>query len=149
MHRFALAVTKRIGLEVAFCQLIQELKREGLFYIRAYEAPAGTDNIMRLFSQSHHFESGKVMLPGTASWLDDNRCELTSFPGSKHDDQVDSTTQALHYMSTNTNPEMWGQIGTRLLAASLQNGISASYCWNSPGLERRTNRGFHGFGEFA
>jgi predicted phage terminase large subunit-like protein len=92
LHRFALAVTKRIGLEVAFCLLIQELKREGLLYIRAYEAPAGTDKIMRLFSQSHHFESGKVMLPGTASWLDDYRRELTSFPGSKHDDQVDSTT---------------------------------------------------------
>jgi predicted phage terminase large subunit-like protein len=92
-------------------QLIQELKREGLLYIRAYEAPAGTDKIMRLFSQSHHFESGKVMLPATASWLDDYRRELTSFPGSKHDDQVDSTSQALHYMSTNTTEEIWARLG--------------------------------------
>ena len=91
-------------------QLIQELKREGLFYICAYEPPTGTDKIMRLFAQSHHFEAGKVMLPSTASWLDDYRHELTSFPGSKHDDQVDSTAQALHYMATNNSLEIWAKI---------------------------------------
>lgn len=91
-------------------QLIQELKREGLFYICAYEPPTGTDKIMRLFAQSHHFEAGKVLLPGTASWLDDYRRELTSFPGSKHDDQVDSPAQALHYMATNNSLEVWAKI---------------------------------------
>ena len=92
-------------------QLIQELKREGLLIIRAYEPPTGADKVMRLFAQSHHFESGKVMLPSTASWLDDYRRELTAFPGSKHDDQVDSTTQALHYMASNTGAEIWAKLG--------------------------------------
>jgi predicted phage terminase large subunit-like protein len=92
-------------------QLIQELKREGLLYIHGYEPPTGADKVMRLFAQSHHFESGKVMLPATASWLDEYRRELTAFPGSKHDDQVDSTTQALHYMATNTSLEVWARIG--------------------------------------
>src|SRR5580698_8141028 len=49
-------------------QLIQELKREGLLHIRAYEPPTGTDKVMRLFAQSHHFESGKILLPTNASW---------------------------------------------------------------------------------
>jgi predicted phage terminase large subunit-like protein len=78
-------------------------------YIRAYEPPAGTDKIVRLFAQSHHFEAGKVLLPNSAPWLDEYRRELTSFPGSKHDDQVDSTTHALHYMSTN-NLEIWPRL---------------------------------------
>ena len=92
-------------------QLIQELKREGLLYIRPYLPPTNTDKIVRLFAQSHHFESGKVLLPSSASWLDDYRRELTSFPGSKHDDQVDSTTQALHYMASNTSLEVWAKLG--------------------------------------
>jgi predicted phage terminase large subunit-like protein len=40
-------------------QLIQELKREGVLRIKEYEPPSGTDKIMRLVSQSAHFESGK------------------------------------------------------------------------------------------
>jgi len=91
-------------------QLIQELKREWLPYVREYQPPAGTDKVVRLFAQSHHFESGKV-LPSSAPWLDDYRRELTSFPGSKHDDQVDSTTQALHYMASNNSLEVWERIG--------------------------------------
>jgi predicted phage terminase large subunit-like protein len=47
-------------------QLIQELKREGLIYIRGYEPPSGMDKIMRLFAQSPQFESGKVLLPRNA-----------------------------------------------------------------------------------
>ena len=91
-------------------QLIQELKREGLLYIRPYLPPTNTDKIVRLFAQSHHFESGKVLLPSGAAWLNEYTRELTSFPGSKHDDQVDSTTQALHYMSTNNNLEIWARL---------------------------------------
>jgi hypothetical protein len=33
------------------------------------------------------------------------------FPGSKHDDQVDSTTQALQYMASNTSSEIWAKLG--------------------------------------
>jgi len=92
-------------------QLIQELKREGLLYVRAYEPPSGADKALRLFAQSHHFESGKVLLPSNASCLPEYVRELTSFPGSKHDDQVDSTTQALHHMASNTSLEIWAKLG--------------------------------------
>jgi hypothetical protein len=35
---------------------------------------------------------------GRCSWLDDYIVELIGFPGTKYDDQVDSTTQALDHM---------------------------------------------------
>jgi predicted phage terminase large subunit-like protein len=66
---------------------------------------------MRLFAQSQHFESAKVLLPRAAPWLNEYTRELTSFPGSKHDDQVDSTTQALHYMASNNTLEIWAKLG--------------------------------------
>lgn len=53
---------------------------------------------MRLHAQTHLFENGLVYLPRNAPWLSEYERELTSFPGSKYDDQVDSTTQALDYM---------------------------------------------------
>jgi predicted phage terminase large subunit-like protein len=59
--------------------------------------PPATDKVLRLFSVSSHFEAGKVLLPASASWLDEYRRELLTFPGSKHDDQVDSTTQAIEH----------------------------------------------------
>jgi predicted phage terminase large subunit-like protein len=53
---------------------------------------------MRLYAQTAKFENGLVLLPSSASWLKDYVHELTTFPGAKFDDQVDSTTQALDHM---------------------------------------------------
>ena len=53
---------------------------------------------MRLHACSDRFENGRVFLPANAPWLDDYVVELIGFPGTKHDDQVDSTTQALDYL---------------------------------------------------
>jgi predicted phage terminase large subunit-like protein len=78
-------------------QLIQELTQEGLSGITRYEPPA-CDKIMRLHGQTAVFENGLVLIPKEAHWLQDYLQELTTFPGSKHDDQVDSTTQALAWM---------------------------------------------------
>jgi phage terminase large subunit-like protein len=41
------------------------------------------------------FESGKVFLPVAAPWLAELEAELFSFPQSRHDDQIDSISQAL------------------------------------------------------
>jgi predicted phage terminase large subunit-like protein len=79
-------------------QLLQDLKRDGLYGATAYD-PNGLDKIMRLFSQTGVFESGRVMLPRTAPWLGEYLAELMTFPGSKHNDQVDSTSQALDWYS--------------------------------------------------
>jgi predicted phage terminase large subunit-like protein len=79
-------------------QLIQDLKAEGVHAVTAYQPPAGTDKIMRLHAQTAQFENGRVLLPSRAPWLADYVNELTSFPGSRYDDQVDSTTQALDHL---------------------------------------------------
>ena len=78
-------------------QLIQELINEGVSGITRYE-PQACDKIMRLHGQTDAFENGLVLLPNDAHWLAEYVHEITTFPGSKHDDQVDSTTQALALM---------------------------------------------------
>lgn len=78
-------------------QLIQELRNESFSSIHAYE-PAACDKIMRFHTQTDLFETGRVLLPTDAHWLGDYIHEIITFPGSKHDDQVDSTAQALHYL---------------------------------------------------
>ena len=45
-------------------------------------------------------EAGRVKLPTTAPWLDDLRSELAAFPFGRHDDQVDSVSQFLGWVTT-------------------------------------------------
>lgn len=82
--------------------LLQELKWEGVYCLEPYKSEAGRDKHMRLADQSIKFEQGRVWLPNDASWLDAYIKELTGFPGSKHDDQVDATTQALDVLGALT-----------------------------------------------
>jgi predicted phage terminase large subunit-like protein len=91
-------------------QLIQDLKNEGLCGIKPYEPLPGSDKILRLHAQSAEFENGRVLLPRSAPWLDGYVRELTTFPGSKYDDQVDSTTQALHYLKSNSSLDVWARL---------------------------------------
>jgi predicted phage terminase large subunit-like protein len=76
-------------------QLIQDLQNDGAINVVEYRPPAGTDKVMRLHACSDRFENGRVLSPENAPWLDDYIVELIGFPGTKQDDQVDSTTQAL------------------------------------------------------
>ncbi len=50
-------------------------------------------------AQSAKIEAGAVFLPRQAPWLDDLRAEILAFPHGMHDDQVDSISQALSWMS--------------------------------------------------
>jgi predicted phage terminase large subunit-like protein len=93
-------------------QLIQELQTEHLFGVTPYEPPTGTDKIMRLHAQTAWFENGLVFLPRNAPWLADYVTELTGFPGTKYDDQVDSTTQALSYLKVASALEIWVRLGS-------------------------------------
>ena len=61
--------------------------------------PVG-DKVMRLHAQTAAIENGFVFLPREAHWLEDYVEELTLFPKGAHDDQVDSTAQALAYLTT-------------------------------------------------
>ena len=79
--------------------LIQELKSSGMFGIKPYKPLPGSDKEMRFVAQSIKFENGKVFLPEKAPWLDEYISEITGFPGTKYDDQVDSTSQALECLT--------------------------------------------------
>jgi phage terminase large subunit-like protein len=52
-----------------------------------------------------------VLLPKHAFWLPEYIAELTGFPGTRHDDQVDSTTQALDYLRNNGDVFIWARLG--------------------------------------
>ena len=102
-------------------QVIQDLKNDGCFEVKSYSAPPQTDKIMRLHAQTAVFESGKVLLPTVALWLAEYERELTTFPRTKFDDQVGSTTQALDYFSQNRGAEIWAILG-RGYRQELRNG---------------------------
>ncbi|EDP61001.1 hypothetical protein BAL199_14577 [alpha proteobacterium BAL199] len=54
----------------------------------------------RMGAQTTYIEAGRVKLPTTAPWLDDLRSELAAFPFGRHDDQVDSVSQFLGWVTT-------------------------------------------------
>jgi predicted phage terminase large subunit-like protein len=85
--------------------LIQDLRAEYVFITEPYKTEPGMDKMMRLSAQSAKFEKGDVYLPSQAPWLDEYIRELTGFPGTKYDDQVDSTSQALDVLGKFACPE--------------------------------------------
>jgi predicted phage terminase large subunit-like protein len=91
-------------------QLIQDLKDGGPYGVKPYAPPPGSDKTLRLYAQTAEFENGRVLLPRSAPWLDEYIRELTTFPGSKYDDQVDSTTQALEHLKTHRTLEIWSRL---------------------------------------
>ena len=53
------------------------------------------DKVARLALASTKFQAAQVHFPQRAFWLSQLEAELFAFPGSPHDDQVDSISQAL------------------------------------------------------
>ena len=88
-------------------QLIQDLQADRVWGVTAYEPVSNMDKIMRLHAQTAWFENGFVLLPTSAGWLSDYVTKLTGFPGTKYDDQVDSTTQALDQLKVPCALEIW------------------------------------------
>lgn len=80
--------------------LIQDLRRETKLALIAILPEK--DKLTRMAAASSMIESGRVILPENAIWLADYEKELFSFPSSPHDDQVDSTSQFLNWISKNT-----------------------------------------------
>ena len=77
-------------------QLIQELTRDGFYGATSYYP--SMDKVMRMHSVTSTIENGFVYLPDKAEWLAEYMHEMTTFPKGKHDDQVDSTSQALDWV---------------------------------------------------
>ena len=92
-------------------QLIQDLRPQLGYRLKPYAPLPQMDKTTRLHAQTALFEGGKVLLPRVAPWLTEYLRELTSFPGTKYDDQVDSTTQALDHMSAKKSLDVWAKLG--------------------------------------
>jgi predicted phage terminase large subunit-like protein len=78
--------------------LIQELKQTTLPVVAIR---VDSDKVTRAFAVTPLVEGGKVFLPMGAPWLEAYVSQLGTFPNAEHDDDVDSTTQALSYMHLN------------------------------------------------
>jgi predicted phage terminase large subunit-like protein len=72
--------------------IIQELKNA---HFSAIPVKPERDKVTRMSVQTGKFESGQVLFPKQAPWLAELEAELFAFPQARHDDQVDSISQAL------------------------------------------------------
>jgi predicted phage terminase large subunit-like protein len=77
--------------------LIQEIRKTR---IPVLAIKVDKDKVARANACTPLIQSGKVFLPEYAPWLFDYIEELSGFPHADHDDQVDSTTQALNWMNS-------------------------------------------------
>lgn len=77
--------------------LLQDLQDAGNKRLKPIKVSQDKED--RATAPSSMFESGCVWLPREANWLSDFIHELLLFPNSAHDDQVDSTTQALNFFN--------------------------------------------------
>jgi predicted phage terminase large subunit-like protein len=75
--------------------LIADLDYQG---IPTRPVKARLDKESRLSRVSAMIENGNVHLPKDAHWKDDFMLEVLAFPNGRHDDQVDSMSQALIWM---------------------------------------------------
>jgi predicted phage terminase large subunit-like protein len=74
--------------------LIQSLTSKRI-YVCPYKPRLDSDKVMRLTARAGESYAGSIHLRQDAPWLGDFVAELLGFPGVRHDDQVDSLSQAL------------------------------------------------------
>lgn len=86
--------------------LIQELKRTGM-RIKALKRGAGDDKVSRAHIASVMLEQSVVWYPRECPWVNEVIRQCASFPNAKHDDLVDTVTDALiflrHYKKLEVN----------------------------------------------
>ncbi len=103
-------------------QLIQELAAEGLPAVTKSEPEH--DKVMRMHAQTAMIENGLVFLPKAAPWLVDYIHELSTFPKGKHDDQVNSTSQALGWIKQSSQCSVQGWLDYYRALAEKAHGIT-------------------------
>ena len=57
------------------------------------------DKVTRMAAQTDRIEQGHVHIPIEVSWLPSFRSEMLQFPKGKYDDQVDSVSQFLQWVT--------------------------------------------------
>ena len=79
--------------------LIQDLKKDAYFKPLLLPIQVDKDKITRAYAITDLIEQGRVYIPASCHWEGDLLNELSMFPNSEHDDQVDAFTQGLRYLS--------------------------------------------------
>lgn len=82
--------------------LMQALRSQ--YFFKAIPFNPKGDKLVRLGAVTPTIEGGHVHIPKSAAWLDHYLHEMCGFPSTKHDDQVDSTSQALLWIQDQGNP---------------------------------------------
>ena len=94
-HNADTVLIEKAGLGLS---LVQELAAESP---TGFPTPIGIspqgDKVTRMEAESARIEAGYVHLPHDAPWLGTFLTELLAFPNGRHDDQVDSVSQFLHW----------------------------------------------------
>ena len=104
LRKRVVAEAQRQGADVVLIEdkgsgthLVQDLNDEGI--VRPIDILPEGDKITRMAAQSAKIEAGYVYLPENAPWLQDFQTEILQFPHGRHDDQVDSLSQFLGWVS--------------------------------------------------
>lgn len=89
-------------------QLIQDAREEKPdLNVIACEPDA--DKVVRMIRQTPPIEAGRCVVPKWALWLDHFKLEVTGFPNTKYDDQVDALSQFLKWMTENAWATAYGE----------------------------------------
>ena len=117
LHKASQILIEDAGFGTA---LIQELKTA---HFSVVAVKPEYDKKIRMAIQSAKFENGQVFFPKEAPWLRDLEDELFAFPNGRHDDQVDSISQALgHKIAsfwTNESLDRYNNFVSALILARL------------------------------
>lgn len=73
--------------------LIQSIRKRTILPIKP--VMPDRDKLARAHAVSGYIEADRIFIAENDIWLNDYIAEMTTFPGTKHDDQVDSTCQFL------------------------------------------------------
>ncbi len=87
--------------------VVQELNRDTRLPIKGVLITEG-DKVTRANLVSPLVEAGHVFIPDSAVWLADFLTETATFPNGAHDDQVDSMSQALDWLSNKRKRRVTG-----------------------------------------
>ncbi|MDA0232290.1 MAG: phage terminase large subunit, partial [Chloroflexi bacterium] len=88
-------------------EVIQEIESrdtDAMPQLRKTDPKGYGDKVARARAQQSVFERGLIWVPEHAPWVADFLDEVSSFPASAFDDQVDALSQALAYMRTEMLP---------------------------------------------
>jgi hypothetical protein len=66
---------------------------------QAFTGQPAVHAVTRASAASAKIEAGHVLIPKTAPWLEDLKTEVLAFPHGRYDDQVDSMTQFLNWIT--------------------------------------------------